>query len=180
MAKFGRWLRHQSKKAEASGRKSFGPPTYGAVLEAPGRIHHVHWLVYVPPELEPLFEKTLPRWLEKTAGTVINPVGAIDIRPIDTIMALSRYCMKGVERHHAKRCYVVPIDQGVVWGKRVLISRSLGAKARERAKRVTSSSMSCATGSASPSGSAGLPVLLSINLVHVAHTRGASAVDLPF
>ena len=153
VAKFTRWLRHQSKKAEASGLPGFGPPAYGAVLEAPGGVHHVHWLVYVPPELEELFKKTLPKWLEKTAGAIIRPTGAISIKPIKTIMALSRYCMKGVEKHHAKRCYVRPVDQGVIWGKRVLISRSLGAKARTRASTATAPGRSYATGSALPAGS---------------------------
>ena len=157
IGKFGRWLRHQSSKAEAAGLTGFGPPLYGAVLEAPKGIHHVHWLVHVPPELEALFVKTLPKWLEKTAGTVVKPLGAISIEPVKTVMALSRYCMKGVEKHHAKRCFVQPIDQGVIWGKRVMISRGLGAKARAKATMSATVGMSYATGSASPDGSGTAP-----------------------
>ena len=159
IAKFSRWLRYQSKKAENAGRVGFGPPAYSAVLEAPKGISHVHWLVYVPPELEKLFVKTLPTWLQKTAGTIVTPAGAINIKPITTIMALSRYCMKGVEKHHAKRCFVKPVNQGVVWGKRVLISRSLGAKARAKACKMVAPRKPCATGSASPAGLAASPGL---------------------
>ncbi len=159
LGKFGRWLRYQSHKAEASGLPGFGPPLYGAVLEAPNGIHHVHWLVYVPPELEKLFVRTLPTWLEKTTGNVIKPAGAVNIKPIDTIMALSRYCMKGVEKHHAKRCHVKPIDQGVIWGKRVMVSRSLGKAARDRAGKNSRPGMLCVTGSTSPAGSSIAPAL---------------------
>lgn len=159
IGKFSRWLRHQSRKAEGIGLPGFGPPLYGAVFEAPKGIHHVHWLVYVPPELEKLFVKTLPKWLEKTAGAVVKPSGAISIKPIKTIMALSRYCMKGVEKHHAKRCFVRPIDQGVTWGKRVMISRGLGAKARAKASLSAAVSKPCATGLASPAGSGTAPGL---------------------
>ncbi len=179
IAKFGRWLRHQSKKIEAAGRVDFGPPAYSAVLEAPGGINHAHWLVYVPPELENLFIKTLPKWLEKTAGTIVTPVGAIDVTPIDTIMALSRYCMKGVEKHHAKRCFVRPVDQGVVWGKRVLISRSLGATARARARRVTVPGRSCATGSASPAGLTMSPVPLKPS-IPIDYTTSTNTGGPPF
>ena len=152
ISKFARWLKHQSRKAEALGLSGFGPPTYEAVLEAPKGVHHVHWLVYVPPELEGLFAKTLPKWLQKTAGTVIKPSSAISIKPIKTIMALSRYCMKGVEKHHAKRCYVKPVDQGVIWGKRVMISRSLSAKARTKAGMAATPGKPYAPGSKSPVG----------------------------
>jgi len=132
-AKFGRWLRHQSRKALSAGRRGYGPPTYETVIEAPDGRHHLHWLVYVPHELRPLFEATLPKWLSKTAGTIHAPAGAIYVEPIDTIMALSRYCMKGVDPHHARRCFVRPQDQGIVWGRRVSISRSLGPSARKKA-----------------------------------------------
>lgn len=101
-AKFGRWLRHQSKKAMRDGQPGHGPPTYEAVLEAPSGIHHVHWLVYVPSGLEKLFKATLPKWVKKTAGEILIAVGAIHIKPIDRVMGLSRYCMKGVERGHAR------------------------------------------------------------------------------
>ncbi len=131
-SKFGRWLRYQSKKAVSAGQPALGPPTYEVVLEAPGGIHHAHWLVFVPDEVKEIFRVTLPKWLEKVAGDITVPVGAIHIEPIREIMALSRYCMKGVDRHHARRCYVRPTDQGVVWGKRVFISRSLGPTARQK------------------------------------------------
>jgi len=131
--KFGRWLRHQSKKALQSGGSGYGPPRYQRVIEAPDDIHHVHWLVSVPPSLQALFEKVLPKWLLKVAGSIHQPAGLIDIKPIDSVMAASRYCMKGVEPNHARRCFVRPQPQGVVVGQRVAISRSLSRAARRAA-----------------------------------------------
>lgn len=131
-AKFTRWLSYQSQKAVAQGEAGYGRPTYEAVIEAPNGIHHVHWLVHVPADLQEVFTAKLTVWLSKVCGTITRPAGAIHVQAIDTVMALSRYCMKGVDPHHAKRCYVRPISQGVVLGKRVTISRSLGPTARKQ------------------------------------------------
>lgn len=132
--KFGRWYRYQSQKAEAYTGTGYGPPTYQAVVENPDNIHHVHWLLYVPDELQELFIKTLPKWIGK-ATEITEHEGLTKIGPIETVMALSRYCMKGVDPRHARRCFVRPKPQGTVWGKRVAISRSLGPKARLAAQK---------------------------------------------
>jgi hypothetical protein len=138
-AKFGRWLRYQSAKAIKTGGESYGAPVYLTVLENPNDIHHVHWLVHVPTSVLSLFEKSVAKWLSKAAGEITMPNGAIDITPVDTVMALSRYLMKGVEKHHAKRCFVRPEDQGIILGKRVAISRSLGFAARQKNTASTTS-----------------------------------------
>ena len=151
--KFTRWLAYQSEKAIKRGEGGYGRPTYEAVIEAPGGIYHVHWLVHVPDDLQELFEKTLPKWFSRVCGPVVKPTGAIHIGPIDTVMALSRYCMKGVDPSHARRCFVRPINQGVVFGKRVAISRSLGPRAREQEADALRAATR-ATGSGSHSGSA--------------------------
>jgi hypothetical protein len=130
-SKFSRWLRYQSKKATDTGCPGYGPPTYARVIEAPDDLHHVHWLVHVPADLRPAFEKTLPKWVLKATDAITRPEGLINIKEVDTVMAVSRYCMKGVDPHHAKRCFVRPKPQGVVLGKRVAISRSLGPAARK-------------------------------------------------
>jgi hypothetical protein len=130
-SKFSRWLRYQSQKAIGSGRSGYGPPTYGRVIEAPDDLHHVHWLIHVPANLRPAFEKVLPKWVLKATGGITRPKGLIDIQEVNAVMAVSRYCMKGVDPHHAKRCFVRPKPQGIVLGKRVAISRSLGAAARK-------------------------------------------------
>ena len=132
-AKFGRWLRYQSKKDKQRGGAGYGPPTYLAVIENPKDIHHGHWTVYVPKALQDLFKATLPTWIIKTAGKIIKAEGLVDIQPVETIMALSRYCMKGVDPRHARRCFVKPKPQGVVVGLRTAVSRSLSAAARLKA-----------------------------------------------
>lgn len=137
-AKFTRWLSYQTKKAQLRGEAGYGRPTYQTVIEAPNGIHHVHWLVHVPAALTELFEAKLPVWVKKVCGRIENIEGAIHVGPIETVMALSRYCMKGVDPHHARRCYVRPVSQGIVFGKRVNISRSLGPAARRKDERTHS------------------------------------------
>lgn len=132
--KFGRWYRYQTQKARAAGGAGYGPPTYTGVVENPNDIHHLHWLVYVPAELEGLFEAVVIKWIDKIAK-ITEREGLIKIVPIDTVMGLSRYCMKGVDPRHARRCFVRPKPQGTVWGRRVAISRSLGPKARLAAQQ---------------------------------------------
>jgi hypothetical protein len=133
-SKFTRWLSYQSEKAVDRGQPDCGRPTYEAVIEAPNGIHHIHWLVHVPDDLQDLFRRTVTKWVAKVCGEITKPDGAIHIEPVETVMALSRYLMKGVDPHHAKRCYVRPINQGVVFGKRIAISRSLGPMARAKDK----------------------------------------------
>ena len=130
--KFTRWLAYQSQKAGQQGKGDYGRPTYQTVIESPKGNYHLHWLVHVPTDLADAFAACVPRWFSKVCGEAQNPTKAIHIKRIDSVMALSRYCMKGVDPQHAKRCYVRPINQGVVFGKRVSISRSLGPLARRK------------------------------------------------
>ena len=127
--RFGRWLRYKSRKAEAAGQLGY-PLAYTWVMEAKGGDPHAHWCVLVAPELRAEFERKLPKWVQSVAGTIRDAGRCIHIAEINSIMGLARYCMKGINPHHAAKRHVDPEDQGIVYGKRVGISRSLGKRAR--------------------------------------------------
>ncbi len=127
--RFGRWLRYKSQKSKAAGGLGY-PLVYGWVIEAKNEFHHAHWCVQVAPELRVEFERKLPKWVKSVAGEIRDAGRCICIKEITTIMALARYCMKGMNPNQARRRFVQAEDQGVVYGKRVGISRSLGKTAR--------------------------------------------------
>jgi hypothetical protein len=57
---FVRWLRYNAA----------APPYYVWVLENQGGNTHVHWIVHIPKSLRIAFERKLPEWLARVAGTV--------------------------------------------------------------------------------------------------------------
>lgn len=98
----------------------------------PGR-HGVHWLVHVPPALVPEFKSALWRWLERTAGPIIDK-DALDVRPAWSAGQAKDYMLKGLPERHARRFKIKWASQGVVYGKRCGISENLGPKAIARRK----------------------------------------------
>lgn len=137
--RFSRWFRYQSKKALRLGKEPFGPATYTWVAEAKsGR--HFHWCVYMPDELRSAFEERLPKWIADVVGPITDVDGCINIKQVYAVMGLARYCMKGINPIQAGRRHVRPEEQGIVYGKRVAISRSLGKKARQKMQEAAVSS----------------------------------------
>jgi len=130
--RFGRWFRYQSQKAIRNGKDPYGPAIYTWVAEAKAG-KHFHWCIYMPEELRKEFEKKLPRWISDTVGEIKDLDGCINIKDIYGVMGIARYCMKGISPIQAGRRHIRPEEQGIVYGKRVAISRSLGKKARARA-----------------------------------------------
>ncbi|WP_339078292.1 hypothetical protein QQM41_15045 (plasmid) [Acetobacter sp. AC2005] len=87
----------------------------------------------MPEELREEFEKKLPKWIENIVGPIKDLGGCINIKEIYGVMGVARYCMKGISPIQAGRRHIRPEEQGIVYGKRVAISRSLGKKARAKA-----------------------------------------------
>jgi hypothetical protein len=134
---FTRWLRYQSQKARKAGRPGYGPPTYTWVIEAKDGYPHVHWNLHIHPSLrKPLLKKT-EAWLERAAGEIEKPFGAIHSTPITNTRGLARYCMKGIDPHQAKARHIRPEYQGTVTGKRCGVSESLGLSARRAFRAAT-------------------------------------------
>jgi hypothetical protein len=119
---FVRWLRYE----EAA------PAYYVWVLENQGGDMHVHWVVHVPSSLRKAFGTRLPKWLARVAGIIRCSESAINIKPVSKLRSLTRYLLKGMDSRYAPRYSVQHESQGLVYGKRCGVSKSLGPSARNR------------------------------------------------
>jgi hypothetical protein len=118
---FVRWLRHRREV----------PAHYVWAVENSGGDTHVHWVVHIPKSLRAKFDTKLPEWLTRVAGTIRCPE-AIKIKPVWYLPTLLPYLLKGLDP-----CFTAPygikhIPQGLVYGKRCGVSKSLGPASRTR------------------------------------------------
>jgi hypothetical protein len=119
---FVRWLRYGTSDLSY----------YVWVIENAGRNTHVHWVLHIPKSLRAAFEIKLAEWLARVAGTILCRESAINIKPVTNLRGLGLYLLKGMDPRHATRCGVKHVPQGLVYGKRCGISKSLGPSARNR------------------------------------------------
>jgi len=117
---FVRWLRYGTSDL----------PYYVWVIENAGGNTHVHWVLHLPKSLRASFDTKLSEWLARVAGTITCRESAINIEPVTNLRGLGRYLMKGMDPRYAPRCGVRHIPQGLVYGKRCGISKSLGPASR--------------------------------------------------
>lgn len=121
---YGKWYtRHRAHRLD--GERVL---TYAWVAEGRPGHHGVHWLVHVPQRLHPEFKRELVRWVERTAGPIID-AKAIDVRMPWSVQGAADYMKKGLHPAHAKRHRVDAVFQGVVFGKRCGFSENLGPTA---------------------------------------------------
>jgi len=124
---FAKWFtRHQAHHAGAD-----RSPTYVWVAEGRPGHHGVHWLVYLPYDLKPAFERELARWIEKTAGALIDPK-AVHVEHAWRPVGAAGYMLKGLRPAHARRYKIEAVFQGEVFGKRCAVSENLGPTAIRR------------------------------------------------
>lgn len=119
-----------------------GPPTYAWVVEAPGGLAHVHWMLHIQPGREVAFAMRLQRWVARRTGARIIPEGVIQTKPVIEAEGLKLYFAKALDPHLARLWRIRPADCGSVIGPRARVSRNLGPgewqprKAAYRARRV--------------------------------------------
>jgi|SRR6516225_8589303 hypothetical protein len=119
---FVRWLRYGTSDLSH----------YVWVIENAGGNTHVHWVLHVPKFLRAAFEIKLAEWLARVAGTITCRESAIKIDPVPNLRGLGLYLLKGMDPRYAPRFGVKHIPQGLVYGKRCGVSKSLGPSARNR------------------------------------------------
>ena len=121
---FVRWLRY----------KAAGPPYYVWVLENQPGNTHVHWIVHIPKSLRTSFDRKLPEWMARVSGIVRCGESAIKLEPVPNLPGLGRYLLKGMDPSYAARNRIRHKPQGLVYGKRCGVSKSLGPAALTRSK----------------------------------------------
>ena len=134
--RFCRWLRTRSKQLGMT-----LVPYYVYSREE----DHVHWQVHVPEQLIEEFTDLVSRWVtslehkgkgprKRAENHSPAPEGAVKVERVRNSVALRKYMLKGINPPDAVRFGIRnPTPQGVVFGKRTGVSRSLGGAARERA-----------------------------------------------
>jgi hypothetical protein len=127
-ARVGRWWAYQRKKG-----RSFGPFDCYAVHEHPEQgPRHVHWFVRAPFGGRAELERVVRARLEKVTGLVC--LGrAIHFLDVERPGGVAKYMLKGVHPSYASHFHMKASDQGLIYGRRLTISRSIGAAARARA-----------------------------------------------
>jgi len=119
---FVRWLRYETSDLSY----------YFWVIENAGGNTHVHWVLHLPKSLRAAFDAKLAEWLARVAGLITCGESAIRIQTVTKLRGLGLYLLKGMDPRYAARCGVRHVPQGIVYGKRCGVSKSLGPAARAR------------------------------------------------
>jgi hypothetical protein len=117
---FVRWLRYGTSDLSY----------YVWVIENAGGNTHVHWVLHLPKSLRAAFEIKIAEWLGRVAGTITCRESAIKIQTVTNLRGLGLYLLKGMDPRYAARFGVKHVPQGLVYGKRCGISKSLGPASR--------------------------------------------------
>lgn len=127
-ARVSRWWAYQRSKG-----KAFGPFDCYAVHEnPPGGPRHVHWFVRAPLGDHDALCATVRSRLEKLTG--LDCLGkALHFLKVDKPGGMAKYTLKGINPAYADHFHMTASDQGFVQGRRLTVSRSIGAAARNRA-----------------------------------------------
>lgn len=127
-SRVSRWWAYQRSKGRA-----FGPFDCYAVHEnPPGGPRHVHWFVRAPAEARAELERVVRARVEKITGLAC--LGrAIHFLDVEKPGGVAKYTLKGIQPAYAAHFHMEAVDQGVIDGRRLAVSRSIGATARARA-----------------------------------------------
>lgn len=135
---YGKWFaRHPAHRMIAD-----KAPTYVWVAEGRPGHHGIHWLVYLPFDLKAEFERQLPRWIQKTAGDLLD-TKAVQVQHAWRPAGAAEYMLKGLRPSHAKRYKIKAVFQGDVYGKRCAVSENLGPTAIRRYREAKAAAASC-------------------------------------
>lgn len=125
----GRWWAYQRKAKN----RPFGPFDCYAVHEHPDQgPRHVHWFVRAPEGGRAELERIVRSRLEKLTGLAC--LGrAIHFLDATKPGGVAKYTIKGINPAYADHFHMEASDQGFIHGRRLAISRSIGATARKDA-----------------------------------------------
>ena len=105
----------------------------------------MHWQVHIPEVLVEEFTDLVSRWVtslehkgkgprKRAENHEPAPDGAVLVQRVRNSVAVRKYLLKGIKRADAFRFGIKVVeDQGVVYGRRTGVSRTLGRAAREKA-----------------------------------------------
>lgn len=126
LARMSKWLQYRHVT-----------PVYAWVLELGGyRGLHGHYLIHVPSEHLRAFKRMVPRWIARNGDVDRDTWKLTHVRygagtnELNAVKGITRYMLKGLEADAAELLGIQPVPQGVIHGKRIGTSQSIGAAAR--------------------------------------------------
>jgi hypothetical protein len=98
----------------------------------PAGSRHVHWVLYVPPEIASEFAAVVKNRLQKISGRVDLKDG-LHIGAVQTPGSLAKYVLRGIEPEYADYLHIEAANEGFVSGcRRTGVSRAASKAARQR------------------------------------------------
>lgn len=94
---------------------------------------HAHWLMHVPEEAREEVERVIRNRIEKLTSLACLGRAVHFNHDVNAPGTLAKYMVKGVDPQYADHFHMEAVDQGVIHGRRMTVSRSIGYTARERA-----------------------------------------------
>lgn len=127
-SRVSRWWAYQRQKGRA-----FGSFDAYAVHEHPENgPRHVHWVMRAPTGTRDEIERVIRARIEKMTGLAC--LGrAVHFLDVEKPGGVAKYTLKGVHPAYARHFHMVSQDQGLIIGRRLTVSRSIGYAARQRA-----------------------------------------------
>lgn len=123
-----RWWAYE----RAKGRQLGSFVAFATHEHPPGGPRHVHWLMHVPPKAANDVQEIISKRLRKMTG--IDCLGkALHFQPVRKPGGVAKYMLKGVQPAFASHFHMEAADQGLIVGRRLAVSRSIGATARRNA-----------------------------------------------
>jgi hypothetical protein len=89
-------------------------------------------MLHVPEDYRDAVEASIIKFISKYTGEE-NFGRALHFQRAPAPGTLAKYLCKGITPDDAKDCYIDAEDQGVIYGGRISVSRSLGRSARKAA-----------------------------------------------
>lgn len=127
-ARIARWWTYQRSK-----NRPFGTfDDVAAHAHPPKGRRHVHWLLHVPNgaryEIEAIIENRIKKMLK------LDCLGdAVQIKDVTNPGTLAKYILRGTDPQYADYFKMNTSDEGIIYGRRVHASRSIGYAGRARA-----------------------------------------------
>jgi len=134
-AKVARAWKYELSKEVASP----APMVFLVYHENPNDTPNTHWLVSLPEKKLDWVEVKIQAVVGKLYGTGV-PENAVHFqRDIYAVGQLQKYLSKGMSPATSAKYHVNSVDQGIVYGRRISMSRSIGLTSRKKANWKSSS-----------------------------------------
>jgi len=108
------------------------PMVFIVYHENPNGVPNTHWLMSLPDNSVEWVEEKVRAISTKLYGRHLHENAFHFERNIYAVGQLQKYLSKGMSPATSAKYHVKPVDQGIVYGRRVSMSRSIGRSSRKK------------------------------------------------